>query len=310
MKRFLVMSVAFAVLLVVDGGAPGWATGGPTPGDGSSSVDGAIGGDGEMLELEGSRRSDDAEGQPGSGPPGSGQSGSAPPVSGGSPPEPEPPVDALEPSWGQRPETGEPCIALTPVQGIDPGSELGLIWDLATLEMMADPRLSGIGDLFCEPLAAAAAATSPEAVVHAFVRSIALPVPELRVDPGIALTGLPAYLVIEGQDDFTLAEPIAGWGTLAVSFEVVSLVVDWGDGTVDLVEDGRSGAPYGGEPAEQISHVYDQRDPDSEVVVSSSWRARWSVGGFSGDVSGLAVDAALPLPVREYRAVRVAPDGR
>ncbi len=220
---------------------------------------------------------------------------------------PDPRVDALEPSWGQQPETGDRCIDLTPRPGIDPGSELGIAWDIATLEMMVDPRLGDTANTFCDG-APVDAAPRPHGAANAFVRSVTLPTPNLRIDPGFALTGMPAYLVIDGQDDFSRSDDLAGWGALTVDFETVAFAVDWGDGTTTLVDDGRIGAPYDGDPTQQISHVYDQRGSDTEVVVTATWRAQWRVAGFSGAVEGLAIESRLALPVREYRAVRVAPD--
>lgn len=267
------------------------------------AVEGSIFGDGSGIRVEGSR----GAGAGGVSERVEGGQGSTVPAGGG--PAAEPRVDALEPSWGRDPDTGEACIALTRRPGVDPDSDAGLAWDLLTLEMMADPRLTGVGSPFCDDAVVAEVITRPDLAVNAFVRTVTLPSPVLRVDPGVALTGLPTFLVVAGQDGFSRAEDLAGWGVLEVSFEHVSLEIDWGDGTIEVVSDGRVGAPHGGDPSEQISHIYDHRDLDSEVVVTASWRARWSVAGFSGVVEGLAVDAALPLPVREYRAVRVASGG-
>lgn len=43
-----------------------------------------------------------------------------------------------------------------------------------------------------------------------FVRRGRLPQVEPRIDPGFAITGMPAYLVVENQDDFT---PATGWSS-------------------------------------------------------------------------------------------------
>jgi len=84
--------------------------------------------------------------------------------------------------------------------------------------------------------------------------------------------------------------------------------VDWGDGTVEVIDDGRTGAAWDGPVAEQISHTYVDTDEGSVVRVEAGWQAVWRVGGFSGVVDDLQVVGELDLPVRTRRAVRVAPD--
>ena len=257
--------------------------------------------DGRGIQIEGDRRA------------GVG-SERVPDVNGGPSPTPvgggvvdESAVAALEPAWGVQPETGDACIALVPRRDIDPTSDLNVDWELATLGMIADPRVGDPGNPFCDP-AAAQAALRPHGAANAFIRSVTLPDPGIRIDPGFALTGMATYLEVEGLGGFVHSDDLAGWGTLNVAFESVAIEVDWGDGTTSLVDDGRSGAAFDGDPAEQITHIYDRRGPDTEVAVTAFWRAEWNIAGFSGVVDGLSVDAVLPLPVREFRAVRVTPD--
>ena len=267
--------------------------------DSAKSVQGGLGGTPDTIIIEGAKG---ASNRSGSNPIG----GASPtPVGGGVVDEPA--VAALEPSWGVQPETGDACIALVPRRDIDPTSDLSVDWELATLGMIADPRVGDPGNPFCDP-AAAQAALRPHGAANAFVRSVTLPDPGIRIDPGFALTGMATYLEVEGLGGFVRSDELAGWGTLNVAFESVAIEVDWGDGTTSLVDDGRSGAAFDGDPAEQITHIYDRRGPDTEVAVTAFWRAEWNIAGFSGVVDGLSVDAVLPLPVREFRAVRVTPD--
>ena len=217
-------------------------------------------------------------------------------------------VAAFEPSWSVQPETGEACILLARRPGVAPDSTLGRAWDQLTLQMMVDPRVAGRSDRFCMSVAAGAAAAGPHAAVESFVRSFTLPPPEPSIPPGIALTGLTTYLVISGQESFRVTEDLPGWGRLGIRFSNAATIVDWGDGTRVTIIDGRRGAPYGGDPREQITHVYDLRDPDTEVVVTTLWRANWSVGGFAGTVDGLMTRSTLGLPVRSFEAVRLGPD--
>ncbi|MCC5947087.1 MAG: hypothetical protein JJT89_01415 [Nitriliruptoraceae bacterium] len=145
-------------------------------------------------------------------------------------------------------------------------------------------------------------------VAPGFVRQVRLPAIEPRIDPGFAITGLPAYLVVENQDDFLYSTDIPGWGTLAADFRLERVEVDWGDGTdPQIYTDGRRGAPYDGPAGLQISHDYRNVDTDNQVEVTTTWSAEWSLAGASGTVAGMSTTTDLELPIREYRAVRVAP---
>ena len=289
-------------VLDVEGATPGSSggSGGSGASGGSATDGGQHGGSGTGPSGPGSG-SGGAGGTPGDGSSAGGSSGTDPSGATGG-------VDAFEPSWSVQAATGQPCILLSRRPGVAPDSELGLQWDLRTLHMMVDPRLLGRSDRFCAAVAGTGAVASPHAEATAFVRSITLPAPELSIPPGIALTGLTTYLVIDGQEGFTVRDDLPGWGPLAVRFAPVATVVDWGDGTRMVIEDGRRGAPYGGDPEQQITHVYDHRNPDIEVVVTTLWRASWSVGTHGGAVHGLRTGGVLPLPVRSFEAVRLAPD--
>lgn len=271
------------------------ARSGPAP-----TVEGSLFADGTGLQVEGSQgvgagENDAPEGSEGS------------QVAVGGSPTVDPRPHALEPSWGQQPESGDACIRLAPRPGIDPGSELGIAWDLLTLEMMADPRLAEFSEFFCDG-SPGDDTPRPHGAANAFVRSAGLPQPSITVDPGYALTGMPTYLVIGGQEAFAVSEALDGWGRLTVAFETVGFEVDWGDGTTTTVDDGRTGTPFNGDPSQHISHIYTDRDPNTEVVVEARWRATWTVGGFTGEVDGLVIEETLAVPVREFVAVRVSPD--
>jgi hypothetical protein len=205
--------------------------------------------------------------------------------------------------WGSAPETGERCVDLVYRPNIPPNSPLALEWELRTIEMVDEALAGGSSIGLCRPEDVLSPPT-PTLAANDFVRRFPLPEPRPQIAPGFALTGLPAYLVIDGQVRFTVEEDLAGWGPMQVTLEPVRFVVDWGDGTVQTITDGRTGAAHDGDPVEQISHTYRWNDPDAAVIVRADWRAEWQVGGFSGTVDGLTVDAVLELPVREYRSVR------
>jgi hypothetical protein len=221
---------------------------------------------------------------------------------------PPPPEDiTYEPNWGTHPETGEPCIELTRV--VRPGvanSSLAADYEHRLLTMMGDQRLRGVEHNFCRDRAEDEGGESPAAIAQAFVRSLGIPAPEPRIDPGWALTGMPAYLEIRGQEAFTHEEQIPGFGQLQVSFEPTYFEIDWGDGTTRVVDDGRTGAPYDGPESQQISHTYAYVDGGNVVRVDARWHATWRLAGFSGVVGGLQTSEEFSLEVREMQSVRTS----
>jgi hypothetical protein len=239
----------------------------------------------------------------------------APPASSPDPdPEPAPtgsqpaeaPRFAFEPYWGTHPETGEDCIELIRHDSefiVD--SPAAQDWEIRTLQMLGDPRLATVEHRFCDP-AYERGDASPAAVAQAFIRSIGIPSPEPHIAPGWALTGMPAYLEIAGQDSFAHEEHIDGFGLLRVEFAPTSFTVRWGDGAETHVEDGRTGVPYDGPESEQISHTYRDASPDNVVEVDAHWQARWRLGGIGGAVGGLQTSEEYPLEVREMQTVRTS----
>jgi hypothetical protein len=251
---------------------------------------------GDSFDLGGSRGGNQGESAP-----------SPQPVGNFEPP-PEPDYVLYEPSWGTNPETDEPCIELTPHEYFDDEPSQGLMTDYEhrTLQMMSDTRLFGVDQLFCSPEDQEGQGDSPAAVAQAFIRTLGIPAPEPRIDPGWALTGMPSYLEIMGQDGFSHVEEIDGFGRLEVTFEPTYFEVDWGDGTVEYIDDGRTGAPYDGPEHEQISHTYSDVREDNVVQVTARWHARWELAGFSGVVGGLETSEDFPLEVREMQSVRTS----
>lgn len=227
---------------------------------------------------------------------------------------PQPVVDgpvleyAYEPMWGSHPDTGELCVDLLRSDSVTTDSPLGQIWEERALEMIADPLLVDVEYRWCDDTSNVAVAADPTADARDFVRSIPLPAVEIAIAPGFAITGQPSYLVVDGQEPFEAVGGIPGFGPLEATLEPVAIRVDWGDGTTDLITDGRMGVPWDGPPSERIAHTYIHAAPDLTVTVEVLWRAEWSVGVFSGTVSDLEVLAELDLEVRSLRSVRVAPE--
>jgi hypothetical protein len=218
-----------------------------------------------------------------------------------------PPPPPAEPFWAVHPATGEPCIGLLPSPGLDPESELAIAWASRIADMIRDPRLAGADSRYCTRPGPVA---DPSGPARAFARSIPIPAPRPEIAPGIAVTGLPSYLVIADQEGFTVTETLPGFGLMQVTLEPVAFDIDWGDGATERVADGRTGVSWEqsqSDPGAAIRHTYTVRDLETVVTIEAEWLATWSVGGFSGIVPGLAIDTSFTLPVQEYRAVRVTP---
>jgi hypothetical protein len=230
-----------------------------------------------------------------------------PAPTGSAAPAPPPEDIVYEPSWGTHSETDEPCIDLRRIEreGVA-HSSLAMDYEHRLLRMMGDGRLRDVEHIFCRDRAADEGGDSPAALAQAFVRDIGIPAPEPRIDPGWALTGMPAYLEIHGQEAFTHEEAIPGFGRLRVAFEPTYFEVDWGDGTTTTVEDGRTGAPYNGPESQQISHTFADVAPENVVRVEARWHATWELGGFRGVVGGMQTSEEFPLEVREMQSVRTS----
>jgi hypothetical protein len=237
-----------------------------------------------------------------------GQSADPEPVTQRGPsPQPPPPENVVyEPSWGSHPETGEDCIQLTPVVRENvANSSLAIDFEHRTLTMLGDQRLRDVEYLFCRG-GGDDDGPGPGLMAETTIRRIGIPSPEPQIDPGWAMTGMPAYLVINGQEAFTHRETIPGFGELSVAFEPTYFEVDWGDGSTTTVDDGRTGAPYNGAESEQISHTYADVDEGNVVHVDARWHATWELAGFRGVVGGLQTSEEFPLEVREMQTVRTS----
>ncbi len=214
-------------------------------------------------------------------------------------PEPPDPEDlAFEAVWSTQPESGEACIDWEVHEFEDAASsQQAASWQQMAMRMTGDQRLEGVEDAFCE----GAQRDDPVGEALRFVRSIPLPEPDPSVPPGRLLTGLEGYLLIDGQQTFEESTDIDGFGTLSVELAPVEHRIDWGDGS-ELTVTTETGVAYPGGEGE-ITHVYTEVG-QPVIQVTSSWQADWSVGGFSGTVTGLEVTDELPFEVEQVQAVR------
>jgi hypothetical protein len=129
-------------------------------------------------------------------------------------------------------------------------------------------------------------------------RSVRPPPPTpLQVDPGKALTGLPAYLEIGGEIPFqqSFGTPI---GTLTFTM-TPRYVVSWGDGATSETE--TQGGPY---PDGDVTHTYVE-EGGVTITVQAFWRTTWTLAGAGGDLPELPVptEGSLDLPVEQRQAV-------
>jgi len=156
--------------------------------------------------------------------------------------------------------------------------------------------LVGAGYGLCPGVTAPAG--NPVAMALQFWGEVPLPVPAPHIEPGRAITGLPAYLETGGTTakDFGRGTPL---GPISIGAKG-RFYVDWGDGTHDGPFD-VVGAPW---PDGTISHTYTKTGA-YDVVVTERWTATWSLAGRGGPLGGLqTVGRISQFPVDEVQAVR------
>ncbi len=134
-------------------------------------------------------------------------------------------------------------------------------------------------------------------------------VPELDpwIEPGFAITGLPAFLET-GPDSAASANPTLDLGVARVRLDIAGdFEVDWGDGT--SASYGEPGGPW---PDGAITHTYGERPSGDSVtvVVSQTWRGTWrssssdpAFDGLSGDLPALPITRSFDLPIDEVQAI-------
>jgi hypothetical protein len=125
-----------------------------------------------------------------------------------------------------------------------------------------------------------------------------LPVPQLTVQPGYAVTGLTAYLQIATGDNlpFTFAGfrnavmMVCSWNHFDVK---------WGDGSEDP-DVTSTGGPY---PNGDVTHVYETASPGDDLGVTEYWSCPWHDELGAVGVVNLQTAGALPLEVRQIETV-------
>jgi hypothetical protein len=130
------------------------------------------------------------------------------------------------------------------------------------------------------------------------------PVPDFAVDvaPGWALTGMPAYLEVDGQRQLQVSFDLPAPFPFGVSLDASATYdIDWGDGSP--VQTGVTDpGPW---PDGEARHTYTHANPVT-VTVTAVWEGTWQAGPFGGDLPVLRRPQELPLEVRQVQAVRTA----
>ncbi len=131
------------------------------------------------------------------------------------------------------------------------------------------------------------------------INKVVLPTPVPEIDPGWAITGLPAYLETKGTTTYEAVIPV---GSLNFNVKATGqYFVDWGDGTGQWGPYDFEGLPW---PDGQIKHVY-QYTGNYTVTVRELWAFSWQSGKNSGVLNDRYSEASIPLTVRELQAVRI-----
>lgn len=127
----------------------------------------------------------------------------------------------------------------------------------------------------------------------------AIPTPSApTVDPGRLVTGMPAYLVLEGERTLDVSfAPLPGV-SLWIRGEA-TYIIDWGDGTSSTTTS--QGVPYPGGPGE-ITHTYTSVPAGGAVTITVT--ARWTGTSSAGPLPTIDRVSSLTLPIEEVQAVR------
>lgn len=195
-------------------------------------------------------------------------------------------------------DNGTPCIAVAYVSlsraygGGHTEDQVRGITEQAAAGMIS------LGMPYCP--GSAAPTVTPAMWAVSYLRSIALPAPAPRIEPGRMLVGLEAFLETGASLTHGLTEPATPFGPASFTFTSV-VTVDWGDGTTT----GPVASAGGAYPDGDLRHVYSTQGA-YDIVVTQDWTATWQVGAESGTVDGLRTTGTLAgFPVEEREAVIV-----
>ncbi|HEV2369632.1 MAG TPA: hypothetical protein VGR90_07130 [Acidimicrobiales bacterium] len=123
--------------------------------------------------------------------------------------------------------------------------------------------------------------------------------PAPRIQPGWAATGKTAYLETGGRTGQAFQDPTGG-GVLRIQ-AAGQFYVDWGDGTGRQGPFNDPGGPY---PDGTITHTWTTTGTFT-VQVFEFWTATWTLGGRTGQLTGLRTVGTIPnFPVKELVSVR------
>jgi len=137
------------------------------------------------------------------------------------------------------------------------------------------------------------------AVVRDYVRTLSMPVPKPQMSASEGITGARHSLDLHTQASRAFPNENTSFGQLKATAHG-SFTVDWGDGTKGTYS--TTGAPW---PNSNITHFWTTRGTYN-ISVIASWSVDWSLGGYSGVITGLQTTGTINnWPVIEAQAVIV-----
>ena len=196
--------------------------------------------------------------------------------------------------YGRTPE-GEQCIRLVDFIGPDEANSA----QTAQAEQLYLQALATT--ISCPgPTGLPAVASTPTIEAARFWQQMDLPALAPRIEPGLAIVGLRAYLEAGGTETVTDGGATP-FGPLTMT-ATRSITVAWDDGPGSTTgPHPGSGGPH---PDGDITWTYGRSGP-RDVAVTQTWTATWSIGGTGGTFTGRGTTATLfGFPVEEVQAVR------
>lgn len=130
-------------------------------------------------------------------------------------------------------------------------------------------------------------AAQATAVVRDYIRTLSMPVPAPTMSAPEGITGARHSLDQHMEAARTFPVEDTSFGQLRATAHG-RFTVDWGDGTKNSYTN--TGAPW---PNSAISHVWTTTGSYG-ITVTAQWNLDWSLGGYSGVITGLQTTANIP----------------
>lgn len=126
----------------------------------------------------------------------------------------------------------------------------------------------------------------------------------IDVPPGHGLTGMPAYVVLDGDTERSRSSTHELTGTTISISATPTYSIDFGDGSEPVVTSSQ-GEPYPASGANALTHTYTDKG-DYTIEVTTRWDAVFSAPGIeNAPLEPRWTVDTYDLEVREYRSVRL-----